>query len=274
MSQSAIMPARRHSNRREGAIDDSGTLAASSGVASPDIGTEKKDSSISPNESRIKIFDEGEHEIVEDEDGNVLKVLDSNRENNQKSRKEASADNVEDVDDSEAREDAPEISPIEHIRKVASEFKTVAEEPSSAWRDFTRRMSNARGMKRQETHEDSRSPEKKRGPALAYQFGNTIIVEDEDGEVVRKFDIPPRPNPATNNSLSQIRTRERLGRMGSYFGMSHVDAESGQPSAKKADAADDENLRFTITAGRSPNEQSRVHRGDKTYGLESPHAPC
>lgn len=29
-----------------------------------------------------------------------------------------------------------------------------------------------------------------RGPASAYQFGNTIIVEDEDGEVIKTYEIP------------------------------------------------------------------------------------
>lgn len=37
-----------------------------------------------------------------------------------------------------------------------------------------------------------RSRTRKRGPALAYQFGNTIIIEDENGEVVKTYDLPQK----------------------------------------------------------------------------------
>jgi hypothetical protein len=33
----------------------------------------------------------------------------------------------------------------------------------------------------------------RRGPARAYQFGQTIIVEDEDGEVIKKYDLANAP---------------------------------------------------------------------------------
>jgi len=62
-------------------------------------------------------------------------------------------------------------------------------------------------------------PEKK-GPALAYQFRNTIFVEDEDGEVIKKYDIPPSsenwksPGPQQTNATVhftlQIRVAQTL----------------------------------------------------------------
>ena len=36
-----------------------------------------------------------------------------------------------------------------------------------------------------------KKPERKRGPAHAFQFGNTVIVEDEDGEVIKTYTLPP-----------------------------------------------------------------------------------
>ena len=77
-------------------------------------------------------------------------------------------------------------------------------------------------------HEDvgpSKKPEhKKRGPALAYQFGNTIIVEDQDGEVLKKYDIPPsaRPRPGVDRIQSftdTTQTKNRLQKVSAILGM-------------------------------------------------------
>jgi hypothetical protein len=103
-------------------------------------------------------------------------------------------------------------------------------------------------------------PAPKRGPALAYQFGNTIIVEDEDGEVLKKYDIPGPPKqkkPATGDRTDAGRTLQRIKNMGSYLGMhpqTAADAAEGVASAsdgpkKNAEEDDDDNIRFTVTAG-------------------------
>lgn len=101
--------------------------------------------------------------------------------------------------------------------------------------------------------------------ADAYQYGNTIIVEDEDGEVVKKYDIPAaeKKRRQGNKDGAKLETgavRNRLQRM--ISGREHTN-DDGQPS-KPADETrlstsnrrgksaitddDDDRLRFTITS--------------------------
>jgi sodium/hydrogen antiporter len=112
----------------------------------------------------------------------------------------------------------------------------------------------------------------KRGAARAYQFGNTIIVEDEDGEVIKKYDIPSnkRPGPGDRQAsfLDTAKTKQRLQRMGDMLGMgaithredgsagaaapdkgSAVATGTGADSTKKAAGDDDDKIRFTFHAG-------------------------
>ena len=112
----------------------------------------------------------------------------------------------------------------------------------------------------------SHKPEK-RGPALAYQFGNTIIVEDDDGEVIKKYDIPaqPKERPGVDRKSSTAgpggRAMESLRRMGTYMGVPAHKQEEGETAAQGQGTAegkkkkgplveeDDDRIRFTVTAG-------------------------
>ena len=105
----------------------------------------------------------------------------------------------------------------------------------------------------------------------AYQYGNTIIVEDEDGEVVKKYDIPvpekKRRHGNKDTSAPQPDSvRDRLQRMGTWAHI-HSKESAGESggSSKPEDQArigprsklgksaivddDDDRLRFTITSG-------------------------
>ena len=53
---------------------------------------------------------------------------------------------------------------------------------------------------------NSNGTKKKTRPVVAYQFRNTIIVEDEDGEVVKKYDLPSPPSASRSQDI-----KERLG---------------------------------------------------------------
>lgn len=74
----------------------------------------------------------------------------------------------------------------------------------------------------------------KRGPARAYRFGRTIIVEDEDGEVIKQYDIPaPEGKPTRFGSYTNPdNTRQRLTRMGTWLGIKPDEAaEVAEPSS-------------------------------------------
>jgi len=103
-----------------------------------------------------------------------------------------------------------------------------------------------------------------RGPARAYRFGRTIIVEDEDGEVIKKYDIPApeKPQKTTQNHANPGHTRQRLTRMGTMLGINKEEAvdaaENGTKNVdvekprvdkqkkKKPEDDNDDDVRFTV----------------------------
>jgi hypothetical protein len=68
---------------------------------------------------------------------------------------------------------------------------------------------------------------------MAYQFGNTIIVEDGDGEVIKTYGLPGSASAATSNSARQ--THKEL----SWKGF-------GATNGSEKDDDNDKRIRFTI----------------------------
>jgi hypothetical protein len=57
--------------------------------------------------------------------------------------------------------------------------------------------------------------ERKRGPAHAYQFGSTVIVKDEDGEVIKKYALPSNKKDSDKKrNLGEAQMRQGLERTG------------------------------------------------------------
>lgn len=81
---------------------------------------------------------------------------------------------------------------------------------------------NEEMAKRKEKEADSRKHE----PARAYHIGNTIIVEDEDGEVVKTYELPNPTGQGSGDYLKYI----GMGRRGTA-------AEGSADAAKESDAA-------------------------------------
>jgi NhaP-type Na+/H+ or K+/H+ antiporter len=148
------------------------------------------------------------------------------------------------------------------------------ERPGRAWREGLRRMNGAGYFRSKEEitgsedkpELDAAAPDRY-GPARAYQFGNTIIIEDEDGEVIKKFDIPTAEGTQPSN---QGVTRQKLQQMGKMLGLSNKEASvqagtAGEPSSmasptqpsdqvqeleEDTDEEDtDHRLRFTLSPG-------------------------
>lgn len=145
------------------------------------------------------------------------------------------------------------------------------EHPQKAWRKRMQSFSKQHHHHGDELSDASKAQKapkpEKRGPALAYQFGNTIIVEDEDGEVIKQYDIPSnkkekekRPGAQRGQSVAEGTSRaiQSLKRMGTQLGVPAAamgeSAPSGTQAAdgkkkKESPADDDDRLRFTVTAG-------------------------
>lgn len=112
-------------------------------------------------QSGIEIYDEGDHIIVENRDGDVIAV-EAPIEEGHKEHK------VQDLKEKLEREAGTSQWTYDGLKKRLGH-----------WRD-----------EEVQKRKDKQKNERRHEPARAYQFGNTIIVEDEDGEVVKKYELP------------------------------------------------------------------------------------
>lgn len=250
-----------------------------------------------PGDDEGEIYEEGNETVYEDEEGNVLAVEDTREEDRahtpEARRHRAEHETTEakrlmgehDVhhgisykdDDPRTDEGQKVADAVKHPEGKGKEQAEGGhkEEPRGGhhWRQGLKRMGTggiAGGINhlrhKEERPPKKEQPEERRGAARAYQYGNTIIVEDEDGEVIKKYDIP-NPNKKKKEgeaaSKDPAKTRQRMTRMTSYLGMgskpggaepSGTTDEAVQESKKKVqkgkgDERDDARLRFTITSG-------------------------
>ncbi|KAI1421683.1 alkali metal cation/H+ antiporter Nha1 C terminus-domain-containing protein [Xylaria sp. FL1777] len=111
-------------------------------------------------QQQFEVYDEGNHIVIEDGEGEVVAV-------------ERTAHHTE----------LPNVEPL--IEKAKEEVQ----KPSWTYDSLKKSLAKWREEEAQKRKEKTKE-ERKHAPARAYQFGNTIIVEDEDGEVVKKYDLP------------------------------------------------------------------------------------
>jgi NhaP-type Na+/H+ or K+/H+ antiporter len=217
ISQSAIAPRRRQES------------GAAAGSASDTLN--EKDSSPSSEERgdvpATETYQEGDHLIIEDEGGNVI-----HEENTGPSAKVKRERIKEEIGD-----DIEHPShPYHNLRKKLGHFNWGRHNDGSAMKVNIRKPN-----------------EHKRGPALAYQYGNTIIVEDEDGEVVKKYDIPATPRRPASDRKTNIVSRPQLrGRMGTWLGKQPEEASTPGQDAEAPQGQpdiDDDDTRIRFTAG-------------------------
>ncbi|KAF2104759.1 hypothetical protein NA57DRAFT_29458 [Rhizodiscina lignyota] len=279
ISQSAIRPISQaaRDDVPEGTQTESETLAMNSEEPSDDSKDKEKGKVQVPEE---EVYFEGDHTIIEDEEGNVLDVLDNNGETEKEKGEHAKSRGKELMEEKDV-EGGVAQGEHDHDFEQPEPPNEQPPNPRDLWGAARRRMESYRGLTRMQSRRDeppegpSQEHEKKRGPALAYQYGNTIIVEDESGEVLKKYDIPQSGKPQRPgagdrkaSTIDPLRTRERLARMGTMLGVHRQGAqEIAEGEAGPSDAAgpatsspeqtkkpgpedpDDDRIRFTITAG-------------------------
>lgn len=218
--------------------------------------------------SEEEMYQEGHKTVIEDEEGNVLGIRESRPD-------EDSAERLQ--HDNEEAQRLGREKDVEHGVAQTEHGGALEEAPGKAVNTLEhpgkwRKRMESFSAKHHHTADGPSEPPKaqrpeKRGPALAYQFGNTIIVEDEDGEVIKKYDIPAQPKnrPGVDRKGSMAETGGRamqsLRKMGTYMGVpAHKQHESETPAETPANTEgkkkkplqldqDDERIRFTVTAG-------------------------
>lgn len=287
ISQSAIHPNRKDDIGQPISRSDSETLAAKS-ESPPSTSQGKED--LSPESSKDRdeaqspgeIYEEGDKTVYEDEEGNVLAVEDTRQE----PQDEREKDDVEEGKRLMHKEgadhnhgvaptkDDPNTDPGHEAVHKAEKAAGVPERPASNWRRGISKagtLTTLAGLRKKDGEEKPKpeaESKKAHGPARAYQYGNTIIVEDEDGEVIKKYDIPSPDKKTGAGSADADRTKKSMARMGKMLGMGHNEAKAtaageqpaegsskrpqvGRKASKvpEEDEAGDENLRFMLTAG-------------------------
>ena len=269
ISQSAITPRSRRRDQPDVPApinrSDSDTIAMKSSDESPDSSVEKKQPL--SGEPEEEVYQEGNKIIFEDEEGNVLDVTDSKGQTKEEKTENELEEGLKLMKSKHIHHGVARTEddhPVHHpqkadhtANKVGQDEGQDAERPGRL-RDRLKRMDTFKGWKLGQAGEGSSQaakprPEPKRGPALAYQFGNTVIVEDENGEVLKKYDIP---GDRKQSYADPLRTKERLARIGGYLGRGHHGAEAkagpsnqsaeGKEKPRPSNDDDDDRIRFTV----------------------------
>ncbi|KAI1483867.1 alkali metal cation/H+ antiporter Nha1 C terminus-domain-containing protein [Daldinia eschscholtzii] len=161
----------------------------------------------------LEVFDEGDHIIIEDHDGQVLAVEETGHQ------------------------------PIQDLHKVKEKAKAETQKPGWTYESLKKSIGKWRDEEAQK-RKDKAKIERKHEPARAYQFGNTIIVEDEDGEVVRKYDLPTDRSDGRDYVATSLK----------YMGMGGL-VKPNDKAAPKAEASSSE---------QGPSQSGSGNPGAKT----------
>ena len=275
ISQSAITPAPRPQAVQSPNSEKSPSLATpDDSEETIDVNdNEKASRSQSREEPDIEAYQEGDHLIVEDEEGNVLHEEETSHES-----KEEEKQHIDEVRERLKKEVDGKHAKHKHEPHEKDEGSEVEEaltggldpEKLGGYRHLRQRFHQWRHRGEPE-EEQAGGP--KRGPARAYQYGNTIIIEDEDGEVVKRYDLPTADRKRlegvtpsagieeheVGSSLRRISTWVGLGKQttGNGDATERNDGNDPRPNTKRRQSTrpednheDDHRIRFTLGSNR------------------------
>ena len=307
VSQSAIAPIPRDDDVSPGRVENSDSTTLNEkgdekSEQSPDsIEKLHKHPSGNSEEPEEEIFQEGNDTVIEDEEGNVLEVMHARKGETEEQRRESageearklmSQDNVQhgvakkiDPDEDQALQRA-----VHHVEADAKDFAAAAAK-GHGWKNVKQKMPHF-GVPRRATEPKPAAPthaepqQRHHAPARAFRFGRTIIVEDEDGEVIKKYDIPAGEAERKQSYVAPEKTRQRLKTMGSWLGVGHNDHDhhDGEPSSSaaarpqaphrkstfrfNAHATDDDDQRIRFTVDGNDRRMSKAEFIKQIQGLD------
>ena len=234
------------------------------------------------DEPEIEVYQEGHDLIIEDEEGNVLSVTDARGETEEQKKQhmldaERKLQNETSGEYAKGKFHPHEKNEGEELRRALEE---VVEHPDKNQHRLKNKLNkwNGWGKKKEDDSQGPsvpkaiKVPEKRRGPAHAYQFGNTVILEDEDGEVIEKYEIPGAQRIRNRSGAQDSQSPHHhhhippsLKRMGNWAGFKGKGESSSaetsgkapqdngkgrrRPSMEEQVEEADDGVRFTITAG-------------------------
>ena len=241
-------------------------------------------------EPELEVYQEGHNMVIEDEEGNVLKTEDTSHLSPEEKaahieaqRRRLETDKTGELAKSESRP---------HNKNEGEELKHAVEEKAgTSYGKAIKKWTNWTGLGKEKAVEQPEKkpekPEKTEKPpkadsakpkprsAHAYQFGNTIIVEDEDGEVIKKYTLPGSKKgekaekaQAQPAGPGEAPVRRGLTRMGTWFGMEEEGetSQASQEKKKKKEVDDwttDDGLRFTLAQDPEVSSHGIGHKGKR-----------
>ncbi|KAJ5120733.1 Na+/H+ antiporter Nha1 [Penicillium bovifimosum] len=280
ISQSAIMPAPRQA---EGRTDEEKKELEERDQVERGASPPYAERDRFGREPEIEAYQEGHHMVIEDEEGNVLKTEDTSNLSPEEKVHDIEEQRKRLENDKSGEFAASESQPHkktegeEHERHVEEKAQTTYGKALKKWNQWT-------GLGKERAAEQVEKPEKpktekppkagsakpKPRSAHAYQFGNTIIVEDEDGEVIKKYTLPGNKKAEKGDKAQkeptapgQAPVRRGLTRMGTWFGMEE-EGESSQAAQERRrgdDMTADDGLRFTLAEDRDVSSHGIGHKG-------------
>ncbi|RFN46338.1 cpa1 family monovalent cation:h+ antiporter [Fusarium flagelliforme] len=165
----------------------------------------------------VNIYEEGHEMVFENQEGDVL--------------------DVEPAPDSH-KQDENHV-PITAVKPGHDKLWTMA--------GFKKRVGDVYNFEMEKRKD--KGQDRRHEPARAYQFGNTIIVEDADGEVVKTYELPTAKGESSQAGPSTSDAPPAPKRTWSNFGgvfAGHNANEQTKKTVAETQAADDKAIRFTI----------------------------
>ncbi len=239
---------------------------------------EKRSGSKEIQEPEVEAYEEGDALIVEDEEGEILATHNVKGKSDDQKRQLILDDEAALQKETSGEHAKGKYHPHqsktegEELEKIVS---AGVGHPGETSKRFLKSLGDGwtgwRGKEKgSEPDSKPKVPEHKRGPAHAYQFGNTIIVEDEDGEVVKKYDLPQQPKQrrgvrgGVQDGVGHFNAKPMLKRAGTWVGIggNAGDPPQEEPAAEASGQGkkrrkqsivdpDDDRIRFTVgTSGR------------------------
>ena len=240
------------------------------------------------DEPELEVFDEGDDLIVEDEEGETIGVHHVRGESDAQKREHILKDEQILRSDGGKHFAKGKFHPHEENEgeEIEETIEKGLEHPEQAGRGLFKKLGKWDGFRRKDKEkteatkpDTSKAPESKGGvPARAYQFGRTLIVEDEDGEVLKKIDLtknaPDRAGGGVaQNKLGSDSARAGLKRMGTWAGLGRTDdtdgevdgdgeaSNQGKGRRKSEVDVDDDRIRFTVgSGGRRMSKQEFIQQ--------------
>ena len=307
ISQSAITPQRRPENpNAEDSVSDTLNEKSSSPSGSeeknepPDQlemedAQEKRDSRERRqhhhiDEPELEAYQEGDDLVVEDEEGNIVDVHHTRGESDAEKQHHIFEDEKKLREDHTGKYALGKNHP--HERDEGSDMEKAVGHalghPEQGWKNMSKKLHGWNGFKKSEAGQAVPKPEPPKAPehrggqaAHAYQFGHTLIVEDEDGEVIKKIDLGPNSTRrgglrgGVQDGAGHFHTahmRHGLKRMSTWAGLgghkhdaSAEDKQEGEDHGRakqrkpQHEDEDDARIRFTVgTGGRRMSKQEFV----------------